>query len=218
MALPSDWDSYRQSLSRNRREAIGRKRRRFAQESGARFSRVDAKEQIDPAFDRLAELHRLRWQDRTDSPSFTSPQYLGLHRDMMHALFARGRLRLYALDRAGASIAMFYGFRKGGDFYYFQAGFDPAYAALSPGEVLMGYVIEAAIAEGCTRFDKLKGDYGHKRHFFQQTRETTGLRVHRPGLVCRLYRLKDWLGERRATAAQASTTSAAAQEAEGVGT
>lgn len=195
--LPADWDSYRQSLSRNRREVLGRKRRRFEQQPGARFHQIVDAAQLDPAFDRLAELHRRRWQGRTEELSFTSAQYLGFHRDVMHALLERNSLLLYALEMHGDIIAMFYGFRHAQTCYYFQAGFDPQYAALSPGDVLMGYVIEAAIAQGCTRFDMLKGDYGHKRHFFQQTRQTVDIRVHRPGLIHLLYRIKQWQLERR---------------------
>lgn len=188
--LPPDWERYRKSLSRNRREVIGRKRRKFEMQPGARFFRIEASAQIDMAFDRLAELHRRRWQGRTTEVSFTSQQYLGFHRALMHALLAHGQLRFYGLETDAGTLAMFYGFRVGDTCYYFQAGFDPEHVALSPGEVLMGYVIEAAISEGCTRFDMLKGEYGHKRHFFQQTRETLGLRVHRPGLIHWLYRLK----------------------------
>lgn len=188
--LPPDWERYRQGLSRNRREMMGRKRRRFEAQLGARFYRITEAAQLDPAFDRLAELHRLRWQARTDALSFESPQYLGFHRALMRAAMTSGRLRLYALEMHSETIAMFYGFRHADTCYYFQAGFDPAHEALSPGEVLMAYVIEASIAEGCTHFDMLKGEYGHKRHFFQQTRETLGLRVHRPGLIHWLYRLK----------------------------
>lgn len=195
--LPADWDSYRQSLSRNRREVLGRKRRKFAQQEGARFYQIVEDAQIDAAFDRLAELHRLRWEGRTDNLSFTSSQYLGFHRDLMHALNAERRLLLYALELQGEVIAMFYGFRQAETCYYFQAGFDPAHAALSPGEVLMGYVIEAVIGAGCTTFDMLKGDYGHKRHFFQQTRQTLDIRVHRPGLIHLLYRIKQWRLERQ---------------------
>ena len=195
--LPADWDSYRQSLSRNRREVLGRKRRKFAQQAGARFYQIAEDAQIDAAFDRLAQLHRLRWQGRTENLSFSSAQYLGFHRSMMHALCQRKRLLLYALEMQGEVIAMFYGFRKDQTCYYFQAGFDPAHAALSPGEVLMGYVIEAVIGAGCTTFDMLKGDYGHKRHFFQQTRQTVDIRVHRPGLIHLLYRIKQWRLERR---------------------
>ena len=198
--LPPDWDSYRQGLSRNRREVLGRKRRKFEAQPQARFFQVHQDAQIDWAFERLAELHRLRWQGRTEELSFTSPQYLEFHRTLMHALLAQGRLRLYGLEMNGQTIAMFYGFRNGATLYYFQAGFDPKHLALSPGEVLMGYVIEAAISERCTRFDMLKGDYGHKRHFFRQTRETLGLRVHRPGLIHWLYRVKARLAADRAAA------------------
>jgi len=49
----------------------------------------------------------------------------------------------------------------------------------------------------------LKGDYDHKRHYFQQTRETLGLRVHRPGLIRWLYRVKARLAANRASAAPA---------------
>ncbi|MDE1979681.1 MAG: GNAT family N-acetyltransferase, partial [Betaproteobacteria bacterium] len=78
-----------------------------------------------------------------------------------------------------------------------------AHAGLSPGQLLMAYTIEQAIGEGCKTFDTLKGDYGHKRHFFQQTRETFGLRVHRPGLIHWLYRVKARLAANRASAAPA---------------
>ena len=198
--LPPDWERYREGLSRNRREVLGRKRRKFEAQPETRFFQVNQDAQIDSAFERLAELHRLRWQGRTEELSFTSPQYLEFHRALMHALLAQGRLRLYGLEMSGQTIAMFYGFRHGATLYYFQAGFDPQHLALSPGEVLMGYVIEAAIGERCTRFDMLKGDYDHKRHYFQQTRETLGLRVHRPGLIQWLYRVKARLAANRAAA------------------
>lgn len=198
--LPPDWESYRKGLSRNRREVLSRKRRKFEAQPEARFFQIQQDAQIDWAFERLAELHRLRWQGRTEELSFTSTQYLEFHRALMHALLAQGRLRLYGLEMSRQTIAMFYGFRHGATLYYFQAGFDPQHLALSPGEVLMGYVIEAAIVERCTRFDMLKGDYDHKRHYFQQTRETLGLRVHRPGLIHWLYRVKARLAANRASA------------------
>jgi CelD/BcsL family acetyltransferase involved in cellulose biosynthesis len=210
--LPRDWESYRQSLSRNRREVLGRKRRKFEQQLGARFFQIAEDGQIDAAFERLAALHRMRWQGRTDELSFTSAQYLGFHRSVMHALCARKRLLLYALEMDGEVIAMFYGFRNTNTCYYFQAGFDPAHAALSPGEVLMGYVIEAVIGEGCEVFDMLKGDYGHKRHFFQQTRQTVDIRVHRPGLIHLLYRVKQWRLGRAARTGQGENKNIPAQE------
>jgi CelD/BcsL family acetyltransferase involved in cellulose biosynthesis len=210
--LPTDWELYRQGLSRDRRQALARYRRKFEQLPGARCHQVLQADDVDSAFDRLAALHSLRWQGRTQTPSFASAQYLGFHRAMMHALHAAGRLRLFALECGGETIAMLYGFRHGDTFFHFQGGFDPAHAALSPGQVLMTYAIEQAIAEGCTVFDTLKGDYGHKRHFFQQTRQTVDIRVHRPGLIHLLYRVKQWRLGRAARTGQGENKNIPAQE------
>ena len=189
--LPDNWEAYRRGLSRNRRETMGRKRRKFESQTGAQVLTVDAVDELDGAFDCLAELHRLRWTGRTETPGFTSAQYRGFHRDLMHALLPQGKLRLMKLNMGGCTIAMLYCMRYRDTFYFFQSGFDPAYAEYSPGDVLLGYAIEHAIAEGCRVFDMLKGDHDYKRHFFQQDRRNLELRAFRPGLVELLYRAKD---------------------------
>lgn len=196
-ALPPSWDAFLAGLTRNRREVVRRKRRKFEQQEGARVVLwSDDGAALDAAFDRLAELHRLRWAGRTDRPSFTTSEYLGFHRELMHALLERGRLRLLELELDGRGVAMFYGFRLRDRFYYFQSGFDPEVASLSPGELLLGYAIESAIREGCTVFDMLKGDYDHKRHFFQLTRGTIGVRAYRSGIIAWAYKCKEWLDGR----------------------
>ena len=119
-SLPATWNAFLAGLTSNRREVVRRKRRKFEQLDGARcISCWNEGAPLDAAFDRLAELHRLRWTGRTDHPSFTTPEYLGFHRELMHALLARGRLRLLELELGGRSVAMLYGYRLGGSFYYF---------------------------------------------------------------------------------------------------
>jgi CelD/BcsL family acetyltransferase involved in cellulose biosynthesis len=189
--LPDDWESYRRNLSRNRRETMRRKRRKFESQPGAQVVTVEVADELDGAFDCLAELHRLRWTGRTETPGFTSAQYRGFHRDIMHALLPQGRLRLMKLNMGAGTIAMLYCMRYRDTFYFFQSGFDPAYAEYSPGDVLLGYAIEHAIAEGCRIFDMLKGDHDYKRHFFQQDRRNLEMRAFRPGLIELAYRAKD---------------------------
>ena len=116
--LPEDWESYRRNLSRNRRETMRRKRRKFESQPGAQVLTIEAVDELDGAFDRLAELHRLRWTGRTETPGFTSAQYRGFHRDVMHALLAQGRLRLMRLDMGGCTIAMLYCMSYRGTFYF----------------------------------------------------------------------------------------------------
>ena len=197
-ALPSSFEQYCSNLSRNRREVMRRKRRKFKAQPGARFLVVDTPQQIDAAFDELVRLHRLRWAGRTARPAFSSQAFRDYHREWMHRMLAQGQLRLLALEIDKQCIAMLYCMQYKGRLSFFQGGFDPAFAQFSPGDVLMGFAIESAISDGCTVFDMLKGDHEYKRHFFQQDRRNFEIRVFRKGAVSLAYGLRDaWLRHRR---------------------
>lgn len=196
--LPGDWETYRKGLSRNRRETLSRKRRRFEALPGARMRMVESAAELAPAFERLVELHQLRWSGRTELPAFSTPQYRGFHWDLMKALLAQGQLRLLSLELEGRTIAMIYGMQYKGRFCFFQSGFDPAHAQLSPGDVLMGYAVELAIEKGCGIFDMLKGDHEYKRHFIQESRRNLEIRAFRRGPVDLAYRARDALDQARA--------------------
>lgn len=191
--LPRSWEDYLAGLSRSRRETLRRKRRKFESQPRARVRVIDDPAELDAAFERLGELHRKRWQARTAIPGFTSGAYRGFHRELMHTLLPRNRLRLLALDVQGETIAMLYGLQWRGVFSFFQGGFDPDRAALSPGDVIMAYAVERAIGEGCTAFDMLKGDHEYKRQFFKQSWHTVELRAFRPGVIDWAYRLREQL-------------------------
>ena len=191
--LPTDWETYRQGLSRNRRETMRRKRKKFEAQPGARFRIVDSSQELAQSFEHLVRLHHLRWSERTERPGFSTPQYQGFHRDLMQALLPQGRLRLLALELGDQPIAMLYGYLYKRRFSFFQSGFDPAHAEYSPGDVLMSYAVEYAISQACTVFDMLKGDHDYKRHFFQQDRRNLEIRVFRRGLIDLVYRLHDAL-------------------------
>jgi CelD/BcsL family acetyltransferase involved in cellulose biosynthesis len=79
-------------------------------------------------------------------------------------------LRLHALRLDGAVIAALYALadRPGrGDrrVYFYLGGFDPDRAALSPGALLVGHAIEAAVREGAVAFDFLRGQEAYKRRW-----------------------------------------------------
>lgn len=187
--LPDSWDGYLASLSRSRRQALRYSRRKFEKLDGARFRLCQDPAELDDVFRRLAELHRLRWRDRAAHHSFSSREYLSFHGALIHAVNARGRLRLYVLETAETTVAVLYCFRFHDDLFYFQSGLNPGFSAFSPGQVLIAYTIESAIADGCRSFDMLKGDYGHKRHFVKETRVTAEVTAYRAGMPVWGYRL-----------------------------
>ena len=61
-----------------------------------------------------------------------------------------------------------------------QAGFDPDFAAVAPGAVLLGYAIEHAIGEGNEVFDFLRGEHMYKNQLANGTRESRYVTAFRP--------------------------------------
>ena len=177
LELPATWDAFLRSLGRDRRWQLRRARRRLAERHRVRFFVWEDGARLDAAFDRLAELHRLRWDEAGGSRAFRSGSYLRFHRDVMHSLLARRCLRLYCLEVDDAICAMLYCYRFRNRIYLMQSGFHPALGRLGVGKVLLGYALEHAIAEGNEAWDFLRGEHRYKEELATAHRETIGLEV-----------------------------------------
>ena len=62
-------------------------------------------------------------------------------------------------------MAVIYCVRQGDVVSFYTTGYDPEYARFGPGRDLMAHAIGAAIAEGATEFDFLRGDEAYKDHW-----------------------------------------------------
>jgi CelD/BcsL family acetyltransferase involved in cellulose biosynthesis len=178
--LPATWDTWLGSLHRDRRYRVKKTRKDLlAAHPEARFFVWTDPATLDAGVDRLIHLHHTRWRETGQRHRFSSPEYVAFHRAVMHACFARDRLRLYALELGGQIAAMYYMYRFRGALYLMQTGFDPAYARLKPGHVLLGWIIEQAIAERCRVLDFLKGEHRYKDELATGERETASLAAFR---------------------------------------
>jgi len=194
LALPESFDSYLQGYNRVKRAKFRRARREFLALPGARFFVWEDPARLDAAVDRLIELHRLRWAGRATHFAFSSDAYNAFHREVMGHCHDHGWLRLYCLECGDGIIAMLYCYRFRNTVFYFQGGFDPRHADLSPGGVLMGYAIEHAVGERNTAFDMLRGQYHYKSSWAPLRRETLCVDAYRrsaTGLLACLRR--EWL-------------------------
>jgi CelD/BcsL family acetyltransferase involved in cellulose biosynthesis len=191
IALPPSWDDYLAGLRRDRRYTIRNTRRKFeTQHHGQFYVRVE-EDGIDEAVDRLIALHHRRWQAKSERHAFSSPEYVGFHRDVIHACARRGWIRFYSLEANRVPVAVFYCYRFRNQIFYFQAGFNPDYERLRPGLVLIGYAVEHAIREGNAVFDFLRGEHEYKTQWGKSMRETRALTAYRSGLGAAVYRMRE---------------------------
>jgi CelD/BcsL family acetyltransferase involved in cellulose biosynthesis len=191
LTLPATWDAWLASLHRDRRYRVKKMRKDLlAAHPDARFFAWSDAATLDAGIDRLIHLHHTRWNHVGQSHGFSSEQYVGFHRAVMQACFARDRLQLCALELGGQIVAMFYLYRFRGVIYLMQAGFDPAFAKLKPGLVLLGWIVEDAIRQGCTALDFLKGEHRYKDELANGERSTVYLSAFRARPAAWIYRLR----------------------------
>ncbi|GAA0540818.1 CelD/BcsL family acetyltransferase involved in cellulose biosynthesis [Rhizomicrobium palustre] len=108
----------------------------------------------------LARLNALHWDSKQSV--FSDPRVAAFHAAAMPAMMQAGVVRLYALTINDAVAGVYYGFCHNGIAYAYLGGYDPEYAFESPGAVLIGYAMEAAIRDGCGQFDFLRGNEAYK--------------------------------------------------------
>jgi len=164
-----------------RRETYGRRVRWLARQPGFRIE-VAAPHEAEAAMREFLRLHRLRWEAEGGSYGIPPGRAEELHVALAPRLAARGWLRLYRLFVGDAAIAAVYGIELGNRFYYYQSGYDPAWAARSPGVVLVGRTVEDAYARGLTDYDFLRGEEAYKLDWTADRRETCAVRVRAASL------------------------------------
>jgi CelD/BcsL family acetyltransferase involved in cellulose biosynthesis len=156
-------DDWLDEKSRNFRSQMGKRRRRAAR-SGAAIGLATTQQELDDGLDALFRLHHRRWARRGGSGALddTTEQLL---REVTAQECRSERHRLFTLGVDGQLIACYLCAAAGGQVRPVQMGFDPARAALSPGNLVVLAAIEDAFARGDRRFDFGPGAEPYKLRF-----------------------------------------------------
>jgi len=154
LALPPDFGKLESGLDskfcRNLRNAGHRLARAGNPEIVA--APADANELMHALF----RLHRSRWEERGQAGVLAAEAVERFHLEAADRLVRSGALRLMGLRLNGEIIAVQYSLFGKGCYFCYLSGFDPAYAACSPGALLIAETIRRAIAEGCREVDFLR--------------------------------------------------------------
>ena len=172
------WASYLAGLGKEHRYNVQRRLRNAGRAFDLRFEPARSEDERRTALGLLLRLHDLRFGERSDA--FHTPALRAFHEDLSRAALARGWLRLFVLSLDGQPAAALYAFAYRRRFYFYQSGFDPAFAKWSVGLLAMGLAIKHAIEEGAEEYDLLHGDEGYKFHWATQSRALTRLELYPP--------------------------------------
>jgi CelD/BcsL family acetyltransferase involved in cellulose biosynthesis len=163
LSLPDTWDEYLAGLSGKDRHELRRKMRKLERElPGTTVRSHHAAGGWDAALTRFLDLHRF---SKVGKARFMDERMERFFRDATGALAAAGWARLWFLEHDGAAVASFLCFEYAGSVGLYNSGFDPVYARLAPGIVLLTHVIMDAIDRRIPIFDFLRGEEPYKQGF-----------------------------------------------------
>jgi CelD/BcsL family acetyltransferase involved in cellulose biosynthesis len=152
-----DLDGYPGAMDPKHRTDVRRALNKLRSRSEVQFAMANEGD-FSGHLEEFFRLHEVRWGAMEDS-------LRRFHREVAAEFLASGALRLCVLFVDKAPAAAIYAFASGQALYCYLSGYDPAMAKLSPGAVLLGWLIEQAIAEGIREVDFLRKTEAYKYHW-----------------------------------------------------
>lgn len=175
------WDSYVAQLGSRHRRNLRQRMRGLTGGFEIGMECVADERSRDHCFGIFLDLHDRRWGQRGGSDAFDGPGLRAFHNEFSRIALAKGWLRLRILRLDGIPAAAVYGFRYRDVFYYYQAGFDPAYAQHSVGLCSLGFSIKDAMEEGAREYDMLHGTEPYKALWAKDCRYLHRIHLYPPG-------------------------------------
>ncbi len=159
LILPGTFDAYLQLLDSKQRRELKRKMRRAADYPARVSWRIENQEgSIDQAVNVLLDLMA---NDSEKRAFLTDP--MREHFSMLARMGARAEwLHIAFLDVSGEPVFAYMNFISQDRLWVYNSGFNPDHYALSPGWVLMGYLIQWAIEHNFEAIDFMRGDEEYK--------------------------------------------------------
>jgi CelD/BcsL family acetyltransferase involved in cellulose biosynthesis len=173
--LPRSWEAYLEGLPSKPRHELNRKMRRLEREvPDARVTCATTRDEVETRIGDFLDLHR---RSGAGKARFMDTRMEGFFRRVAGSLADAGLARLWFLDTTAGPLATFFTLEWDGTVGLYNSGFRPDRAALSPGVVLLGYLIGDAIARGRRRFDFLRGEERYKYDFGPRPEDVCRVRI-----------------------------------------
>lgn len=166
IALPGDWETYLATMvEKKERQEIRRKLRR-AEGGDDRVSWYTVDHRTGGHdLDAETEAFLTLMSHNPDKAGFLTPAMRQAFHLIVRAAGENGWLRLAFLEVNGEKAAAYLTFDYGNRLYLYNSAIDPRFNALSPGWVLLAYLLRWAIENKRAAFDFLRGDEDYKFRF-----------------------------------------------------
>lgn len=158
-ALSSSWDSYLETLTKKQRHEIRRKIRRAQGDGEWEWRTARTRDDVERD---LPVFFRLQAASATHKAAFLTDEMRAFFQTIAYETLENGILRLSVFNRDGVDIAATFSFLYDERWLLYNSGYDPDYAAHSPGIAAVALAMQDAIREKAVAFDFLSGNESYK--------------------------------------------------------
>jgi CelD/BcsL family acetyltransferase involved in cellulose biosynthesis len=176
LPLPDDWDAYLDGLKSKDRHELKRKRRRIEREHPDAMIRRTTDETLEADLKLFVDMHR---GAEGMKGHFMRPEIATFFERVAHAFAPIGWLRMDFLEIGDRAIASSFGFELDDCFYLYNSAYEPEFARLSPGFVLVSELVKGAIDSKLRVFDFLRGPERYKYQLGSQAVPLNNVRIER---------------------------------------
>jgi len=157
--------------------SVRRRERWFRAHGVLLLRRATTGAELDQWLPLFFEQHVDRWRDTATPSLFNDVRNREFYQALAHALLARGWLSFTVIEFESVPIAYHFGFDYDGRVIWYKPSFARAYAAHSPGLVMIRYLVQQALEAGSAEFDFTIGDEPFKNRFTNVRRTNVNIAV-----------------------------------------
>ncbi len=178
LSLPSSWEEIEKSHGGNWRSNMRRKLKKMEAEHQGRIVIGGRDVPFEVAFQALLELHAQRWTD--EESLFLHERTKRFHRQLCQRSAAAGRMMIVLLELDGKYQAATYCLIHDNKAWFYQAGWNQEYCAISIGKLALAWTVRHAIELGLREFDFLPVDYSYKQEWANGVRHVVDIEAFNP--------------------------------------
>lgn len=156
-----NFEDFLLTLSKNTRGQYRKKWNRLVKEGEVKFEIICDSASYLRNTSEMNALYNLRWAN--DNIPLLNEEYYKMRNEAIQPLFDMKKAVLYKLSFNGNAIAYRLGFLSRKTFFDWKVVHDPDYNYYSPGNLLVGKIIEDVIAKGFYKFNFMTGNYRYKQ-------------------------------------------------------
>jgi CelD/BcsL family acetyltransferase involved in cellulose biosynthesis len=167
--LAEGWDKYYAGLATKHKSNLRNRFKRLNQSGSSGMETVSSRDAVAEALEEGLHLEEAAWKREAGTAISCDRDISAFYLKFAECAADRGWLRLNFLRSGSAHIAFDYSLQYRNRTFLLKLGYDPAYAQLSPSNLLLSLALQDAFDRGCTTYDFLGEEADWKRCWADQS-------------------------------------------------